>query len=439
MMKRRYIGNIKKSLHNKEIKVSGWVEELRDLNKIKFIILRDRTGTAQCTALPKELSKEDFDNISRVTPESVIDIKGIIKFTKQAKRGYEIIIKKWNMHTKAGALPIQVTLKDEKVITDLSKRLDFRYLDLRKPRNLSIFKVRSKIAKILTDFFDKEGFINTNTPKITGAGVESGAALFKVDYFGKQVYLSQSPQIYKQMMVSAGLEKVYEIAPVFRAEKSRTARHLTEFTGVDFEMGFIKDEHDIMDVIEKMMITLLKEVKNECKDELKFFNIDLNVPKNIPRITMDEAKTLLAEKGKKLRPEEDFDPEAERILGEIILKKYKSELVFVYNYPWAVRPFYHMKPEGDYKGTRSFDLIWRGVEIATGAQREHRYSVLKKQAEEKGVKLDEMRDYANIFKHGCPPHGGVGFGLDRITQRLLNIENIREVILLPRDPDRMTP
>ncbi|RLI96699.1 MAG: aspartate--tRNA(Asn) ligase, partial [Candidatus Aenigmatarchaeota archaeon] len=333
-------------------------------------------------------------------------------------------------------LPIEI---GDNIKTGLDKRLDFRFLDLRNPRHNAIFRIRSQMYKAAVDFFDDQGFTNINTPKITVAGVESGAELFPIVYFNREAFLSQSPQIYKQTMVAAGFERVYEIAPVFRAEKSHTTRHLTEFTGVDFEMGFIKDMHDVMDVNEGLMKHIIGHLLKKCPGELEMFGIKPKVPGKIPRITMDEAKKMLESGGKKLPADEDLDAEGEKMLGDIIKEKHGEDFVFVYNYPWKKRPFYHMKPEDNPNVTLSFDLIWNGVEIATGAQREHRYDVLKKQAKEKGINLDEMKDYSNIFKYGCPPHGGTGLGLDRLVECLLRLDNIREAILLPRDPERLTP
>jgi len=420
-----------------EVLIKGWVQEVRNLNKIKFVILRDRSGDMQTIALKAKTDTDSFDAIDDLTKESVIEIVGEVKENKESKWGLEVIIKNFNVLSKAGVpLPID---NSDKSNTNIDKRIDHRYLDTRNRKVNTIFKVRSKISKILTNFLDGEGFTNINTPKITTIGVESGAELFKVDYFGKPIYLSQSPQVYKQMFVAGGFERVYEIAPVFRAEKSHTTRHLTEFTGVDFEMGFIDDYTDIMDIIEKMFIDLLENLKVESKSELEFLGVKLDVPKEIPRISMAEAKKMLAEKGKKYTEDDDLDAEGEKLLGELVKEKYGCDFVFVTLFPWEIRPFYHMKPEDDPKATKSFDLLFNGVEICTGAQREHRYDILKKQAKEKGLDLDDMPEYAEIFQYGIPPHGGVGFGLDRIAQRLLNLENVREAVLLPRDPERMKP
>ncbi|MBT3298322.1 aspartate--tRNA(Asn) ligase [archaeon] len=420
-----------------EVLIKGWVQEIRNLNKIKFIILRDRSGDMQTIALKSKTDENSFDLINDITKESVVDITGLVKENKESRWGIEVVISKVELVSKSEVpLPIDNTNKSN---TNIDKRIDFRFLDTRNIKTQSIFKIRSKIVKILTNFFDDNGFTNMNTPKITTLGVESGAELFEVNYFGRKIFLSQSPQIYKQMFVAGGFERVYEIAPVFRAEKSHTTRHVTEFTGVDMEMGFIKDENEIMDMIEKMFIDLLSKLKEEAKSDLEKFGVEILVPEKIPRITMAEAKKMLAEKGKVFAEEDDLDAEGEKMFGDIVKEQFGSEFVFITKFPWEVRPFYHMKPEGEEHSTKSFDLLFNGVEICTGAQREHRYEILKAQAKSKGLNLDDMEKYGEIFRFGVPPHGGVGFGLDRITQRLLKLENIREAILLPRDPERMSP
>ena len=435
-MERTLIQDLHKHL-NTEVMLQGWIQEVRNLSKIKFIILRDRSGDMQTLALKADTEPATFELINGLTKESVIEIVGTPKENKESHWGIEVLIKKVNVISKSLApLPIDNTDKSQ---TNIDKRIDYRFLDTRNLKKQAIFKIRGKIAKIVMNFLDNNGFTNITTPKLVTIGVESGAELFKVNYFGRAVYLSQSPQLYKQMFVAGGFERVYELGPVFRAEKSNTTRHLTEFTGVDFEMGFIHDYIDVMDTIEKMLIDLLKNLSHEAAVELKLLGVAHTLPPKIPRITMAEAKTLLKSSGKTYAEDDDLDPEGEKLLGDIIKEKYKSEFVFVTEFPWKVRPFYHMKPEGKKNLTKSFDLLFNGVEIATGAQREHRYEILKAQAAEKGIDLDQMKEYADIFQYGIPPHGGVGFGLDRMTQRLLQLDNIREAVLLPRDTMRVRP
>jgi nondiscriminating aspartyl-tRNA synthetase len=433
-MERTLIKDLKDKV-GQEVLLKGWIQELRNLSKIKFLILRDRTGDMQTVAFKGDTEEDSFNAIDDFTKESVVEIVGLVKENKTSRWGIEIGVKSVNL-ISLSEVPLPIDNSD-KSQTNIDKRLDFRFLDTRNLKKQAIFKIRGKITKILANFFDANDFTNIQTPKITTLGVESGAELFKVDYFGKPIFLSQSPQIYKQMFVSGGFERVYEIAPVFRAEKSHTTRHLTEFTGVDFEMAFIKDETELMDLIEKMFSNLLTTLKEECVGELKTLEVEPTVPKEFPRITMKEAKKMLKEKGKTYSADDDLDAEGEMLLGGIVKEKFGSEFVFITEFPWAVRPFYHMKNEnGD---TKSFDLLFNGVEICTGAQREHRYNILCEQAKEKELDMAEMEKYGEIFRYGCPSHGGVGFGLDRITQRFLGLENVREAVLLPRDPERMDP
>ena len=435
-MKRTLLKDLKEHL-NHEVLLQGWVQEIRNLNKIKFIILRDRSGDMQTVAFKGDTSQASFDLINDVTRESVVEIIGIPVANKESRWGIEVKIKELTLISKAQTpLPID---NSDKGLTHIEKRLDNRFLDTRNSKVGSIFKVRSKIVKILTDFFDQNGFININSPKMTALGVESGAECFKVNYFGKSMFLAQSPQVYKQMFVVGGFERVYEIGAVFRAEKSHTTRHLTEFTGVDFEMGFIKDHHDVMDLIEKMFKHLIAELPREAQTELAILNVTLPAMVKIPRMSVAEAKKLLLPLGKKYPEDEDLDAEGERLLGELIKEKYNSEFVFVTEFPWAIKPFYQTKDEKNPKVTKSFDLLYNGVEICSGSQREHRYDVWAAQAKEKGLDPETMKEYGDLFRFGAPPHGGAGFGLDRITHRLLKLDNIREAVLLPRDPERMKP
>ena len=429
LSKREYVNEVLKKKDDSKVLVAGWVQKIKSMGNLNFIDLRDRTGVLQIVA-------KGFNDLSKLTPESVIVASGVIKKGQKKSGEKELILENYELMNKAET-PLPIDLVQE--TTQLDKRINNRFLDVRNPKVSAIFKIRSEVFKATVDFFSKEGFININTPKITSAGVESGAELFEVNYFNKKAYLSQSPQIYKQMMVAAGFEKVYEIGPVFRAEKSRTVRHLTEFTGIDMEMGFIKDENDIMDVVEELMKYIIKRTINNCKYELDILNVKLEIPQNIPRIKMKEVKLMLEKEGKKLKEDDDLDAEAEKLIAKIVKKKHNCEFVFVTDYPWSKRPFYHMKPENNKNITRSFDLIFNGTEIATGAQREHRYNILKQQGKEKGVNLDSIKGYNDIFRFGCPTHGGIGLGLDRMVQCLLKLENIRESILLPRDPDRLTP
>jgi len=429
-MERSYVHDV---INGKEGKVlvKGWVHDTRDLGKVRFMLVRDITDIIQCVATKNDSVFKDM----APSRESVVVVEGKSVKSKQAPGGMEIVPEKVELIAEAEQ-PIPIDVSDFSK-TELPKRLDWRFLDTRRKDVSAIFKIRSSIYKHIVDFFDKEKFVIINTPKITTIGLESGAESFVVNYFGKKAVLAQSPQFYKQMFTVGGFERVMEIGAVYRAEKSHTTRHLTEFIGIDFEMGFIKDENDIMDVIENMVKYVIFHVKEGRKSELELLKVNLKIPKKIPRVSMTELKKVLAKQGKKLKEDDDLDAEAEKMIGEYALKEYGEEFIFVTNYPAKVRPFYHMRPEKDQKGTRSFDLLWRGVEVATGAQREHRLEILQRQAKEKGVKIPKI--YGDIFRYGAMPHGGVGFGLDRLTQRMLNLDNVREALLLPRDPERLTP
>jgi len=420
-------------------KTQGYVFEIRNFGNLMFFIIRDQYKKEQITFFKKE-NPDLFNEAKKITKESVISVIGEKKESEQAMNGYEIIPETLEIISLAEApVPLDISGKIE---SNFDSRINYRYIDLRTPENLAIFKVRSKIVRATTEFFDNNGFININTPKIVSNGVESGSELFEIKYFEKKAYLSQSPQIYKQMMIAGGFNKVYEIGEVFRAEKSHTTRHLTEFTGIDMEMGYISDENDVMDLLEKYILYVLDYIKENSKQELEILKVNIEVPEKIPRITMAKAKELLKEKGKNIPENEDLDSEAEKLFGEIVKEKYNSDLVFLTEFPFSKRPFYHMcKDEriNDLKITKSFDLIYKGCEISTGAQREHRVEILKKQMLEKDMSLEQMDYYVKMLSYGVPAHGGAGLGLDRITQLLLNLQNVKEAVLLPRDPEKLTP
>ncbi len=440
MLRTHPCGEVSEKDVGKTVTLCGWVDTLRVSGKIAFLLLRDRTGIIQIF-LDKGLTEKYQHELKK---ESVVLVEGLVnkrpdsQVKKEMKTGAVEIAAKHLELMSAAETPLPVDVVAE-TTTNIDKRLDYRFLDMRREKVKDIFMIRSKIYSKTVEFFDKQGFVAIQSPRLTAAGVESGAEEFKIPYFGKTASLAQSPQVYKQMFVVSGLEKVYDIGPIFRAEKSHTTRHLTEFIGIDLEMGFIKDENDVMTVLEEYFKFLLTEIKRVCKEALDHLGVTINIPKSIPKLSLIEARKILKEQGKMLPEDEDPDAEAEKLIGDYVKKKYNSDFVFVLDYPWKKRPFYHMRPEGNKNITKSFDLLLNGVEIGTGAQREHRLEVLEAQAKEKGIDFKKMTFYRDIFRYGCPPHGGVGLGLDRITQRLLNLDNIREAILLPRDPERLTP
>ncbi|MDI6737216.1 MAG: aspartate--tRNA(Asn) ligase [Nanoarchaeota archaeon] len=438
-MERTKISELKGAI-GKKIMLKGWIHELRDQSKVKFIILRDNSGLVQLVI--RNDKQDAFEGFVNLTRESVIAVEGHVQVAKVtnpeiSEKEVEVIVDSYSVLSGADReLPIQVV--KGKDTAELSVRLDWRWIDLRKPNNLFIFKIWTFMEQAMREFWMKEGFIQIYSPKFMGAPSESGAELFSVDYFGKKAYLAQSPQFYKQMAMAAGFEKIFEIGPVFRANPSHTTRHDTEFTMIDMEISFIETHEDVMKTEERWLAYIIERIKGVYGEQIKeVFGADIEVPSlPFPRVTMKEALKMLSEKGYK-NTTGDLDAEGEKLIHQIIRDKYKHDFVFVTEYPWHIRPFYHMR--SDPETTKSFDLIWKGLEITTGAQREHRHDILKQQAIEKGLNLEVIQDYLNFFKYGCPPHGGFGLSPTRVLMLLLNINNVREVTFLPRDTERLRP
>lgn len=418
-----------------KIKIRGWVENVRDLGGLAFIDLRDINGRYQVTAL----KGSEFITIARsLKPESVIEVIGHRKENPKASNGYEIIPEKIEVMTTSEQ-PVPLNL-NKNVQSSLDKELDYRFLSLRKPKTAAIFKVQSTISNGVSRFFEEMGFYQIHSSKIVSQATEGGANVFSVVYFDRTAYLAQSPQFYKQMMMAAGFEKVFEIGPVFRAEPHHTTRHLTEYTSIDIEMSFIKSYEDIMGVMEQLMVRLYEDVSRNNAKELELYGIKLEPPKTpFPRIAMAEAAKILQSYGRKLKEDGDIDPEGERILGAYIKEKFGSDFFFLTEFPWSAAQFYHMRKDGNPSVTCRADLIFKGLEITTLAQREHRYDILVKQLGEKGLDAEKFGFYLDFFRYGVPPHGGSGTGLERIVKQLLGLENVAEATLLPRTPDRLTP
>ncbi|AFZ71250.1 aspartyl-tRNA synthetase, archaeal type [Caldisphaera lagunensis DSM 15908] len=441
MLKNNFIQDIydqAQNYLNKDIKICGWVSNIRDLGGVKFVLLRDRTGILQLVFKKGITPDEEIMKSKDLVKESVICIDGVLTEGKSSLK-YEVQVKKLNILNK----PYEPIPLDPDTSTDaqINVRLDYRWLDVRNRKISSIFVFESWVAKNFRDYLTEKGFVEIFTPKIVSTGTEGGAEVFPVIYFGKEAYLAQSPQFYKQLAVISGLERVFEIGPVFRAEASHTVRHLAEFHGLDFEMGYINNVNDVMDTVEGFFRRMVEKSK---KDELikqvrEFFSLDVSIPEKVPRIPIREAYKILEKYDKHLPYGSDLDTESERILGEYAKKEYNSDFVFVTEYPWKVRPFYTMRKEDDDQWTYGFDLLFRGLEVATGSQREHRYDMLIKNLKDKGLDDKKFKFYLDFFKDGTPPHGGVGLGLERIVKQFLNLDNVREARFLPRDTERITP
>jgi nondiscriminating aspartyl-tRNA synthetase len=418
--------------------VRGWVQVVRDQKRVQFVVVRDESGLVQ-TVLGKDDPPSALnEQVSALTSESAVTVTGTVVADERVKLGgLELQIESVEVDSPAEPeAPIAVD-------SALDKRIDWRYLDLRRPDRRLIFEVQSTVEHAMRDYWRKEGFVEIHTPKLMGSASESGAELFKVEYFDGQAYLAQSPQFYKQMAMAAGFGKVFEVGPVFRANPSFTSRHDTEFTSVDVELSWIDSHEDVMAFEEAWLAHVLGAVKEAHGEAIEAtFDTEVLVPAlPFPRVTLEEAKELLRAAGHDATPgpEHDLDPSSERALSAIVKERHGHELVFVTDYPSTVRPFYHMRHPENPALTRSFDLLWRGIELTTGAQREHRYEQLVRQAEEKRVETGPIQYYLDFFRFGAPPHGGFGFGLTRLLMQLLNQENVREVTFLYRGPNRLTP
>lgn len=434
------IGSLRQHI-GEQVKIQGWLQVLRDQKKMQFLVVRDRTGAVQ-VAFWRQSDPALAEQISKLTTESALTITGKVVDNPIVKLGgLEIQLETLKVESLAQSpLPFE-PFGDTLPSTDF--RSDWRYLDLRRAESLLIFKVQTTLEMAMREFWVKNHFMEIHSPKIMGSASEGGAELFEMTYFDRKAYLAQSPQFYKQMAMAAGFEKVFEIGPVFRADPSFTARHMTEFTGIDMEISWIDSHDDVMRVLENLLQYTYQRVKEVHGEQIKeVFQKELIVPEvPFPRVTMAEAHKILKEVGYQLPPEKkgDLDPGGERALAKYIKDKYNHEFVYVIDWPITVRPFYHMRHEDNPDLTKSFDLIASGLEIVTGAQREHRYEVLLKQAREKGISQESIQFYLDFFKYGCPPHGGFGMGLSRLLMVMLDVPNIRECVFLFRGPNRLHP
>ncbi len=438
MYRTHYSNQINEELNGKRVKVAGWVYEVKDLGGIKFLWIKDREGIVQITAPKKKVAPELFALIPKLNAEDVVAVEGIVSFTPKAKLGFEILPERIEVLSRARTpLPLDPA---GKVKAELDTRLDNRFIDLRKPEVMAIFKIRSGVFRAVREFFHREGFIEIHTPKIIATATEGGTELFPMKYFEKDAFLAQSPQLYKQIMMASGLDRVYEIAPIFRAEEHNTTRHLNEAWSIDAEMAFIENEEEVMGLLERLVAYTIRYVKENNEKELEILSFELEEPK-LPfrRISYTTALEILADLGKEIPWGEDIDTEGEKMLGGYIKENYDEDLYFLYQYPSEAKPFYIMKYDEKPEISRSFDLEYRGVEITSGGQREHRHDILVEQIREKGLNPESFEFYLKAFRYGMPPHGGFGLGAERLIKQMLNLGNIREVILFPRDRKRLTP
>ncbi len=433
------IGSLDEHAGEEKVAVAGYIRAKRILGKkIKFMVLTDYTGTLQLTF--KKGVSPHIDAVDDIPIHTFLAAYG--KPVKgKTKLGWEILVEDMVLLSEPAA-PLPIEIEDEKKIETLpSKRYDYRWIDLRNPRRRLPLIMLSELSRYAREYFYSHGFTEIFTPKLMGAPSEGGAEVFEVIYFDRKAYLAQSPQFYKQMAICAGFERVFEIAPAFRADPSFTTRHVTEFTSLDAEIAYITSHHDVMDIHEEMINHVLRRFREEWGDVImREYGVEVPEPRRIPRIRIEEVYEIVSRDS--VSEDGDLRPQGEKEIWMYARETYGSDLVFVTDYPYTARPFYHMKGEPMSDGretTRSFDLIFRGLEVTTGAQREHRYSVLRKQALEKGLNLRNIEFYLEFFRYGAPPHGGFGFGPSRFIMKLLGLSNVREATFIPRDPKRLYP
>jgi nondiscriminating aspartyl-tRNA synthetase len=423
------------------VKIAGWVHIRRDHGKIIFVDLRDASGIIQTVIIPDYA--EAYENAKKLRSEFVVEMEGIVKERpasakneKSPTGGVEIEVKDIKIISRPeGELPVDIA--EENMNLHLDTLLNYRTLTLRNEKVKSIFKVYGEVLKSYEDIMRKEGFQEIKTPKIVNAATEGGANFFKIKYFDRDAYLAQSPQFYKQAGVGI-FEKVFEIGSVFRAEPHYTTRHVNEYIGLDAEMGFIESVEDVMAELEKVMRYIMKRISENCSEDLEKYNVEIPEDKLIPRLKLSDALDILKKEYGKEIENEDIDPEGERLISEWAKKKYGSDFLFLTHYPVKLRPFYSM-PSSDKKYTETFDLLFRGIEIASGGQRIHDYNQLVDNIKKFGLKPEDFENYLDVFRWGMPMHGGWGLGSERIVQQILGLKSIKEAILFPRDVKRLTP
>ena len=428
------LSEIDETFVGKTAAMKGAVHNLRDMSEFVFVILRTYEGLVQC------VYSKSLEEYQPLHEGMTVKVTGKVQTEERAPGGYEIIISQVDVLSKpVEGTMMPVPISKWKLNTSLEAKLEYRPISLRNVRERAIFKIQEGIARGFRDFMFSKHFTEIRTPKIVAGNAEGGANVFKMEYFGKRAFLAQSPQFYKQTMVGV-YDRVFEVAPVFRAEKHNTTRHLNEYTSMDFELGYIDSFVDIMETEQEMLAYTFDLLKREYAKEIKILNITLPDASKIPSVRFDKAKELVAEKyNRKIKNPYDLEPEEEHLIGQYFKEEYDSDLVFVTHYPSKKRPFYAMDDPTDDRFTLSFDLLFKGMEITTGGQRIHDYQMIVDKMERRGMDISDFTNYLMIFKHGMPPHGGAGIGLERLTMKLMDEVNVRETTLFPRDVSRLEP
>lgn len=428
-MKRTYIKDLE---FEKEVKICGFVDKFRDLRFVQFIVLSDATGSIQIT-IDKEKSAEHVITTPIIAGSTLVVYGKAVDSPSVKMGGREFIPSKIEIETMAEVSPIGAD-------SSADLRSDYRWLDLRQPEKRLIFKVQTILIDAMRRYLIDNDFIEIHTPKLSAISSEGGSEVFKTDYFGQEVYLTQSPQLYKQMAIASGFDKVFEIGQCFRAEKSYTNKHVTEFVSFDLEMGGIESHEDVMQVEENMIAYAMQVVKDKYGEEIKnVLGVEFNVPTvPFPRFKMEEVYKILRENKFDIKDGEDIGTDMEKFLGEYMVKKNGHDFFFLTDYNSDIRAFYHQRYEGT-KIAKGYDLYYKTIEITTGAQREHRAEVLMSQMREKGIDPSHLQQYVDFFRYGCPAHGGFAIGVERITMLLLNQPSLRETALIYRSPNRIKP
>lgn len=421
---------------NSNVSVNGAVHNIRDMSDIAFLILRKRDGIFQCV-----LNKTDEklrDALREISEGATVLVSGKLIENEKAVHGVELHISEIEVLSEpTDTMPIKIS--KFKMKTSLNAKLDYRPISLRNIRERAKFKIQEGIVRGFRDYLHSQGFTEVHTPKLGAKSAEGGANLFRLEYFHKPAILQQSPQFYKQMMVGV-FDRVFEVGPVFRAEKHNTKRHLNEYTSLDFEMGYIDSFYDIMEMETGFIKYTFNLLKKEYAKELKILELEIPEVDKIPTMSFNDAKKAASEKyGREIKNPYDLEPEEEQLIGKYAKEEFGSDFVFITHYPSKKRPFYAMDDDDDKRFTKSFDLLYKGLEITTGGQRIHDYEELMNKLQKRGMSDEGMEDYLSAFKCGMPPHGGLGIGLERFTMQLLDEENVREATLFPRDLSRLVP
>lgn len=416
------------------ITVRGAIHAIRDMGDVAFLVLRKREGLVQCVVEPDK-TKIDIRSLKE---SDTIEVNGTVKMEERAPGGFELRLDTVDILSRA-AEPLPLQINKRRLNTSIEAKLNHRAVSLRNLQERAVFRIQEGITRGFRDFLYQEGFTEVHTPKLGAKSAEGGANLFKLEYFHRPAILQQSPQFYKQMMVGV-FDRVFETAPVFRAEKHNTKRHLNEYTSLDFEMGYIDGFEDIMAMETGFLQYTMKLLKEFYGRELELLGIALPRVEQIPAVRFDEAKRLVAQKyHRDFRNPFDLEPEEEALIGRYFKEEYDADFVFVTHYPSKKRPFYAMDDPADEQVTLSFDLLFQGLEITTGGQRIHDYHMLLDKLTKRGMETEGMEHYLAAFKHGMPPHGGLGIGLERLTMQLVGRDNVRETTLFPRDLNRLEP